>query len=50
MKFARGEVDGNRLLSRCGCGEKAAARIQAAYEIGEAPPSELPQLIKEVIE
>ena len=31
-------------------GQRAAARIQAAYEIGDAPPAELPALIKEVIE
>jgi pyrimidine-nucleoside phosphorylase len=31
-------------------GERAAARIQTAYEIGEAPPTELPTLIKEVID
>jgi pyrimidine-nucleoside phosphorylase len=28
---------------------EAAARIQAAYEIGDQPPTELPQLIREVI-
>jgi pyrimidine-nucleoside phosphorylase len=31
-------------------GQRAAARIQAAYEIGDAPPVELPVLIKEVID
>ncbi len=31
-------------------GQRAAARIQAAYEIGDAPPAELPVLIKEVID
>ncbi len=31
-------------------GQRAAARIQAAYEIGEAAPAELPALIKEVID
>jgi hypothetical protein len=31
-------------------GQRAAARIKAAYEIGDAPPAELPLLIKEVIE
>jgi pyrimidine-nucleoside phosphorylase len=31
-------------------GQLAAARIKAAYEIGDAPPAELPVLIKEVIE
>jgi pyrimidine-nucleoside phosphorylase len=31
-------------------GQRAAARIQAAYEIGDAPPAELPMLIKEVID
>jgi pyrimidine-nucleoside phosphorylase len=30
-------------------GQRAVARIQAAYEIGDAPPTELPRLIKEVI-
>ena len=31
-------------------GQRAAARIQAAYEIGDQPPGELPVLIKEVID
>jgi pyrimidine-nucleoside phosphorylase len=31
-------------------GQRAASRIQAAYEINEAPPAELPALIKEVID
>jgi thymidine phosphorylase len=31
-------------------GQRAAARIRAAYEIGDAPPAELPALIKEVID
>ncbi|HMG75365.1 MAG TPA: thymidine phosphorylase [Pyrinomonadaceae bacterium] len=31
-------------------GQRAAARIRAAYEIGDAPPDELPALIKEVID
>ena len=31
-------------------GQRAAARIQVAYKIGDAPPAELPELIKEVIE
>jgi pyrimidine-nucleoside phosphorylase len=31
-------------------GQRAAARIQGAYEIGDAPPVELPVLIKEVID
>ena len=31
-------------------GQRAAARIQRAYEIGDEPPAELPELIKEVIE
>jgi pyrimidine-nucleoside phosphorylase len=31
-------------------GPRAAARIQAAYEISDAPPAELPALIKEVID
>ncbi|MDX6447294.1 MAG: pyrimidine-nucleoside phosphorylase [Blastocatellia bacterium] len=30
-------------------GQRAVARIKAAYEIGDAPPTELPRLIKEVI-
>ena len=30
--------------------EQAAARIQAAYQIADAPPAELPALIKEVID
>jgi pyrimidine-nucleoside phosphorylase len=30
--------------------QRAAARIQAAYEIGDEPPGELPALIKEVID
>jgi thymidine phosphorylase len=31
-------------------GQRAASRIQLAYEIGDAPPAELPTLIKEVID
>jgi thymidine phosphorylase len=31
-------------------GQRAASRIQAAYEIGDASPAELPVLIKEVID
>jgi thymidine phosphorylase len=31
-------------------GQRAVARIQAAYELGDAPPTELPRLIKEVID
>jgi pyrimidine-nucleoside phosphorylase len=31
-------------------GQRAAARIQGAYEIGDVPPRELPALIKEVID
>src|SRR6266404_2115155 len=31
-------------------GQRAAERIQAAYQICEAPPAELPALIKEVID
>src|SRR5215813_3418291 len=31
-------------------GERAAARIQAAYQIGDEPLAELPALIKEVVE
>ncbi|HEV8588556.1 MAG TPA: thymidine phosphorylase [Pyrinomonadaceae bacterium] len=31
-------------------GQTAAARIQAAFKVGEAPPDELPRLIKEVID
>jgi pyrimidine-nucleoside phosphorylase len=31
-------------------GQRAAARIQAAFEIGDASPAELPVLIKEVID
>jgi pyrimidine-nucleoside phosphorylase len=31
-------------------GQRAAARIQAAYKIEDAPPAELPMLIKEVID
>ncbi len=30
-------------------GQRAAARIQAAYDVSEAPPKELPKLIKEII-
>jgi pyrimidine-nucleoside phosphorylase len=32
------------------CGQRAAARVQAAYEIGDVSPAELPVLIKEVID
>ena len=28
---------------------EAAARIQAAYRVGDEPPAQIPQLIKEVI-
>lgn len=31
-------------------GQRAAARIQSAYEIGDAAPTELPSLIKEVVD
>ena len=31
-------------------GQRAALRIQSAYEISNAPPAELPALIKEVID
>ena len=31
-------------------GQRAAARVRAAFEIGDAPPAELPVLIKEVID
>ena len=31
-------------------GQRAAARIQAAYKLGDEAPAELPALIKEVID
>jgi thymidine phosphorylase len=38
------------LLSRGGAGaESAAARIRAAYTVGDEPPAQSPELIKEVI-
>jgi pyrimidine-nucleoside phosphorylase/thymidine phosphorylase len=49
------EVKDGRLIGTVFCGDdergrRAAARIQAAYEIGDEPVRQLPQLIKEVIE
>ena len=49
------EVKGGRLIGTVFCGDAergrcAAARIQAAYEIGDEPVLQLPELIKEVIE
>jgi pyrimidine-nucleoside phosphorylase len=40
---------GNVLCNDIGKGEEAAARIRAAYEIGDEAPAALPTLIKEVI-
>ena len=40
---------GTVLCSDASKGREAAARIQAAYEVGEEPPLQLPNLIKEVI-
>jgi len=37
------------LCDDAGKAEEAARRIQAAYEVSDSPPSQLPQLIKEVI-
>jgi thymidine phosphorylase len=47
-------VNDNHLLGTIYCSDEsrareAAARIQAAYEVGDQPVSELPQLMKEVI-
>src|SRR2546430_3394275 len=39
---------GTVLCSDASKGREAAARIQAAYEVGDEPPQQLPNLIKEV--
>ena len=49
------EVEAGRLIGEVSCGDsergrRAAARIQAAYQIGDEPVLQLPELIKEVIE
>jgi len=44
------ELIGTVLCADAACGERAAARIQAAYSISEQRPVDLPSLIKEVIE
>lgn len=49
-QLSAGEVMGIVFCANANAGEKAAARIRAAYEIADAPPSELPQLIKEVVD
>lgn len=45
-----GELIGLVYCAEANRGQRAAARIQAAYELDDAPPSELPALIKEVID
>ena len=40
---------GSVLCNDLAKGREAAARIQAAYEVGDEPPTALPTLIKEVI-
>ena len=45
-----GDLIGLAYCSDPNRGQRAAARIQAAYEIGDACPAELPVLIKEVID
>jgi len=49
-KVRAGDPIGLVYCADSGRGESAAARIQAAYEVGEEPPAELPVLIKEVID
>jgi pyrimidine-nucleoside phosphorylase len=49
------ELKDGRLIGTVFCadaerGRRAAARIQSAYEIGDEPVTQLPELIKEVIE
>ena len=46
---AAGDLIGTVFCGNSGCGQQAASRIQAAYEIGDSK-AEPPQLIKEVIE
>lgn len=48
------QLDGHRMLGTIFCSDEskareAAARIQAAYEVSDQPDSNVPQLIKEVI-
>jgi pyrimidine-nucleoside phosphorylase len=43
------QIIGTVLCSDLSKGREAAARIQAAYEVGDEPPAELPRLIREVI-
>ena len=45
-----GDLIGTVFCGDSGCGERAAARIRAAYEIGDEPAQTPPELIKEVIE
>ncbi|HEY8203334.1 MAG TPA: hypothetical protein VIF81_01280, partial [Pyrinomonadaceae bacterium] len=45
-----GEAFGIVFCENAGRGQVAAARIQVAFKVGEAPPDELPRLIKEVID
>ena len=47
-------VDRNGLLGTIYCrdqskAQEAAQRIRAAYEVGDQPPTEIPQLMREVI-
>src|SRR5207253_9769867 len=46
-KVRAGDPIGLVYCADSGRGESTAARIQAAYEVGEEPPAELPVLIKE---
>jgi pyrimidine-nucleoside phosphorylase len=43
------QIIGTVLCSDLSKGREAAARIQAAYEVGDEPPAEVPKLIREVI-
>lgn len=43
------QIIGTVLCSDLSKGREAAARIQAAYEVGDEPPGEVPRLIREVI-
>jgi len=44
-----GRIIGTVLCSDLSKGREAAARIQAAYEVGDEPPAAVPKLIREVI-
>jgi len=49
-KLHAGDAIGSVYCGALSRAESAAARIQAAYKVGDEPPNELPMLIKEVID